>query len=773
MGDVQISSSEEPNSARQKKNDQITERNRQFDSWTSKDFKNGVYQLFRGKQDASDRIGNELLMRRALDDSAESRDFLITQFRENIDTGLAILGSWRSGTADILFRCFEEQKASNSLVLEVIRILELKEHKRADTSSASGSETHNNSLKGSDISTPFLFTVAAELVSKFNLDFDTVKPLVKMAVLRSHGQVEPIKLLHAMVMKYGEQFQIELLNVFTSLLQEGLEKSDLMQSYLINVVSVLKALYLQATAFCTELFLSEQFQTVAQTNFFKTSQVTSSILDLMSTACIDSVARNYIAEKYFTLLSECLSVERYKFAASLVLLKTWNFTKLKGDAVDDMASTLIKQLNMPKKQQKSMDSLKQDELAVEGLAYLTLKASVKMLLFSNSDFLDTLIEYLGEENTPNSMYYGILVILGNLSDLQSSSTSAGKSIEELKARAEPSTMRDGEKTNIKDETVLKFISECILSRDVIGIVKRHIKSRKMQGTGSHHQLLRLIFSAAQNKAYITTLVSQGSVTVLLESLALSNIPSEVRVLALRALARTLTAVNPQLVFKEYSALNALPFLFELIPDPEMSSESHLQIKDTYESLLALTNLATLSEGAIICEKIMSVAAYWDKLENLMLDSVVENQRSTLELFSNMMASSLRVAVKFFNFQNPLSVRNFKILVKLLHLDDRKSRLAVAAIFANIATSVPFIAEELARQPELIKNSIELLEDQKGDAEMRHRLIVLFDALIGFGLDTEAFSSQKSELKKALSGIQNEEPSSSEYSISIRDMLAKL
>ncbi|CEP62319.1 She4p LALA0_S05e02916g [Lachancea lanzarotensis] len=773
MGDVDIPNLEALQLVGSKKQDQENEKNRQFENWTGNDFINGVNQLFQENQDAADKTWNELLLKRALDDYAESRDFTITKFRENIDTGLTILSSCGLCTTDIVYRCFEGREAVDLLVLEIIKILELQNDKWVDIDHTDGSGSDNNPFNGPAGFTSFLLTLAVELVSKKNLEFEKVKSFVKIAVLRAHGQIEPIKLLYAMAEKYEQQFRAELLEVFTSLLEEGNQQKGLIEAYLLAVVSVLKALYLKTTTFCTELFTSEQFQAVAQPNLFKSSEITGSLLDLMSIACIDSVARNYIAENYFILLSECLSIEAYKFAATLVLLKTWNFTKLKGDAIDDMASTLIHQLNVPQKQ-NSAESLKQDELAIEGLAYLSLKLSVKTLLLSSLSLHAALVDYLRVKTTPNSMYYGILVILGNLTESQDPNASIDKSIQGLKDRAEPSNIKAHKETEpIKEATILKFISDCILSRDVVGHVRSHIKIRKMQGTGSHHQLLRLIYNAAKNKAFITTLVSQGSVTILLESLVLPSIPSEVRILALRALARILTAVDPKLIFKEYSSLNALPFLFEILPDPALSSENSSQVQDIYESLLALTNLATLSESSALCDKIVSTPAYWIKLENLMLDSVVEIQRSALELFSNMMASSLRVAVKFFNFQNPLSVRNFKILVKLLNLDDRKSRLAVAAIFANITTSVPFIAEELSQQADLMKNAIEILHDQKDDTEMRHRLLVLLDALMDSGIHSEVLSSQRSELKKALLEAQKAEPSSSQYSASISNMISKL
>lgn len=91
----------------------------------------------------------------------------------------------------------------------------------------------------------------------------------------------------------------------------------------------------------------------------------------------------------------------------------------------------------------------------------------------------------------------------------------------------------------------------------------------------------------------------------------------------------------------------------------------------------------------------------------------------------MMSHPLTIAAKFFNLENPQSLRNFNILVKLLQLSDVESQRAVAAIFANIATTIPLIAKELLTKKELIENAIQVFADQIDDIELRQRLLMLF------------------------------------------------
>ncbi|SCV01725.1 LAME_0G18096g1_1 [Lachancea meyersii CBS 8951] len=745
-----------------------------FDKWTSNDFIDAIRKLFDDNGVESKKYENVLLIKRAFSNHAASKEFLVAQVHKNIPITFEVFNSCGPETIDTLLGCFEGQEASKELLTEIQKALDSDDASSSSMTGTIGHATHSHKHDKYTSLASFLLIAASKLLEKYEFDFEEFKPLVKSTVLRCHGDFEHLTVLISLCEKHEEQLQRELLAVFNTLFQEAQSDFSILESYLLMVISVLQMLYLQMTSFCTEVFLSEQFQTVAQQNFFTSGAVTHSILDLMSTACIDNLSRTFIAETYFDLLYQCRSIENFKSAATLVILKTWNFKKLKPEMIDEMAIDLEKQFD-GSNTLEAADRIKRDELAVEGLAYLTLKPSVKKLLISNSTLRTHLISYLGTKETPSAMYYGILIIFGNLSDPLTPNTQNERTMQNLREYTEANHKSNSTDTNpLKESSILKFVSECILSHNIIGTVRTHLKRQKLHGSGARYQLLRLIHNAARTKALITKSVEQGSITILLESLALSGIPSEVRILALRALARSLMAVNPQLVFRNFSALNALPLLFELLPDTTRPAEANLLAKDTYEALLALTNLATLSESGNLCQKIVSTPAYWNKVENLMVDSVVENQRSTLELLSNLMASSLHVAVKFFNFENPVSVRNFNILVKLLNLDDRNSRLAVAAILANIASSVPFIAQELAGQDELIETALIILRDQSEDAEMRHRLIVFFDAVINSGVQTKALSGRKSELKGALLEAKKyEKASNSDYLTSINDSLSKL
>ena len=334
------------------------------------------------------------------------------------------------------------------------------------------------------------------------------------------------------------------------------------------------------------------------------------------------------------------------------------------------------------------------------------------------------------------------------------------------------------------EDILLFNEKYILRTELISFLKREMHNLS---PNCKQQVVRVIYNITRSKNFIPQCISQGGTTIILEYLAnKQDIGEPIRILGCRALTRMLIFTNPGLIFKKYSALNAIPFLFELLPrstpvdDNPLHNDEQIKLTDNYEALLALTNLASseTSDGEEVCKHIVSTKVYWSTIENLMLDENVPLQRSTLELISNMMSHPLTIAAKFFNLENPQSLRNFNILVKLLQLSDVESQRAVAAIFANIATTIPLIAKELLTKKELIENAIQVFADQIDDIELRQRLLMLFFGLFEVIPDNgtnEVYPllQENQKLKDALNMSLKRGDSGPEFSAAIPVILAKI
>ncbi|SCU81918.1 LANO_0B04566g1_1 [Lachancea nothofagi CBS 11611] len=743
---------------------------KKLDESITAELQNAVDELFDDNTRKIDDSENILV--RAFRENIESRHYLIAKVHHNVEKSLKVFGEYGSGATDVLVECFGARQESIALLLATKHHLTALD--QLSNNMGDGIDTTNSKKIENFTSFNFNLEVAVKLLKKFDYDFEDVEFLVKPSVFRCRPQYVTSTVLEVFTVihkKDKEQLESHLQSIINSILVVAGTDVDAAaaEKHLFVVIDVLRILYLVLTTFCTNVFLSKEFQQSAKKHISDNDNMVFALLGLMSTACVDEAARNYIAENYADTLNNCIKIDKFKVAATLLLLKTWSFTKLKGNAIVDMAATLVEEIERARGSEF-------EEMAVEGLAYLSLKLSVKSLLIKKERLRPVFLDYLKSEKTSFPMYYGILVILGNLSSPLEPETQEQKTVESLKAYASSKSVEtEPEMIALKESDVSRFVSHFILHQNVIGLVKAQIRKRNRQSSGPRAQLLRIVYNAARSKTLITESVKQGSVTFLLESLASNTVTEESRLLALKSLARTLTLVNPQLVFKDYSALNALPFLFELIPDPTKPTfDGNIKSKDTYESLLALTNLATLQDSSVVCEKIVTVPIFWNKIENLMLDTTVEIQRSTLELLSNLMAGSLHLAVKFFNFDNPTSLRNFKVLVKLLNLKDVQSQLAVAAIFSNISCSVPFIAQELAQQPELINTALQILQDQCHEAEMRHRLIIFFDAIASVEPHSQILLAQNPKVEQVLKNVRElEAESSSNYLTAIDAILKKL
>lgn len=522
-------------------------------------------------------------------------------------------------------------------------------------------------------------------------------------------------------------------------------------------------------------------------------QFTKELLRLLSSACIDETMRTYITENYLQLLERSLNVEDVQIYSALVLVKTWSFTKLTCINLKQLSEIFINAISrriMPKIENVNESAVKLEEvpkveMSVEALAYLSLKASVKIMIRSNESFTEILLTMIKSQKMTHCLY-GLLVIMANLSTLPEESNGNSQSINDLKNYADlkgPGADKVGAEKESKED-ILLFNEKYILRTELISFLKREMHNLS---PNCKQQVVRVIYNITRSKNFIPQCISQGGTTIILEYLAnKQDIGEPIRILGCRALTRMLIFTNPGLIFKKYSALNAIPFLFELLPrstpvdDNPLHNDEQIKLTDNYEALLALTNLASseTSDGEEVCKHIVSTKVYWSTIENLMLDENVPLQRSTLELISNMMSHPLTIAAKFFNLENPQSLRNFNILVKLLQLSDVESQRAVAAIFANIATTIPLIAKELLTKKELIENAIQVFADQIDDIELRQRLLMLFFGLFEVIPDNgtnEVYPllQENQKLKDALNISLKRGDSGPEFSAAIPVILAKI
>ena len=721
-----------------------------------------------------DRQKIEEILTRSYQDHSESRVHLSKLIQNDIPFALNLFEILSRSSIHVFVGCFSNKDATIALLNE----LQIRIHY--------GEDTH----------VTYLLSIVLQLLNKFKYNFKEVRFLVKELILRiSEDEVKSMMLIifAELQSSFQKDFDKAVVDFISSLIVEA--EIDVGNDPLSIIVKTLSELYPSLTTLCSEIFLTNGLSKLFKKRVFEEQdlQFTKELLRLLSSACIDETMRTYITENYLQLLERSLNVEDVQIYSALVLVKTWSFTKLTCINLKQLSEIFINAISrriMPKIENVNESAVKLEEvpkveISVEALAYLSLKASVKIMIRSNESFTEILLTMIKSQKMTHCLY-GLLVIMANLSTLPEESNGSSQSINDLKNYADlkgPGADKVGAEKESKED-ILLFNEKYILRTELISFLKREMHNLS---PNCKQQVVRVIYNITRSKNFIPQCISQGGTTIILEYLAnKQDIGEPIRILGCRALTRMLIFTNPGLIFKKYSALNAIPFLFELLPrstpvdDNPLHNDEQIKLTDNYEALLALTNLASseTSDGEEVCKHIVSTKVYWSTIENLMLDENVPLQRSTLELISNMMSHPLTIAAKFFNLENPQSLRNFNILVKLLQLSDVESQRAVAAIFANIATTIPLIAKELLTKKELIENAIQVFADQIDDIELRQRLLMLFFGLFEVIPDNgtnEVYPllQENQKLKDALNMSLKRGDSGPEFSAAIPVILAKI
>ncbi|CCF57588.1 hypothetical protein KAFR_0C05970 [Kazachstania africana CBS 2517] len=657
----------------------------------------------------------EEIVTRSYQDHSESREHLHQLIKDDIPYSLEIFESLSSKSIHVLIGTFKDFDDISPLLSEIQARLHLK----------------------TDPNVHFLLGCIIQVLSKFSMEFKGVKFIVRELCLRmNETEIQSMGLIiFSQIEKLFHQEFNDYLSIFISSLVLEAEE-EVGTDTMIKIANILIELYPAFTELCSSVLLGDDLNKLLEKHANENPNETfiKRLLVLLSVACIDENIRIHISEKYLPILEKTLKLKEYEVYSSLVLIKTWSFSKLKNITIHEMESILADSCIA------NRDIVDSEELSLsmEGLAYLSLKNFVKLYLRHHKFFVPTLIECIKNSKFKDQNLYGALVILANLTT-PANTDSKEKSMKDLQFYSNLKDPKNEDNGDIKDDqnAINSFMLDSLLKSELISYLNSKAKDLSQ---GSRQQLIRLIYNITRNRAFLTTCIKHGSVTMLLEYLANKNEKERsIRILACRALARILVFTDPSIIFYRYSSLNSLPYLFEMLPNPNVDStqakdtlvnSEEWQTSDVLESLLALTNLASVptSEGEEVSKAIASNTNYWAVIENLMLDESVPLQRSTLELISNLMSHPLTIASKFFNFENPHSVKNFNLLVKLLTLSDINSQRAVAAIFANIANAIPFVAKELLKQDELIKTAINVFTDQIDDADLRKRLLILFYAL---------------------------------------------
>lgn len=555
----------------------------------------------------------------------------------------------------------------------------------------------------------FTLTLIDAFINNFQYTLDELTPTISSIL----PFISAYQIVTMSLIKFYALFKDSTIPV----LSDGLEVLTIEEDYIASFKLMALIFQLNHTE-AAQIFSMNTLQLLLYQVPTKSSSVIKEALTLLSAACVDEAMRKEISEKYLeVLIAGCKADDKeIQSLAALVVVKTWNFAKLKEKGnigVEELMEIFLSELN---------------ESSIEGLTYLSIKKSVRVRLRSDDEFVFDLTKML--DNPQGNNVYGTLVLLANMTSIEEENE-----INQLKKQANKGLDDDVEET---PEEVEEFMSD-LIERQVIA----KICSLSKMSKASMNQVITIIFNSTRKRNNHAEVIKQGALLRLLDYLGREPELTDTKMLAYRALAALLVTANPQLVFNTYSPKSAVNFLFQFIAFESTS------LKDQFQSLLSLTNLSILDNGRL-------TELQWDTIDDLLTQQNTLLRRATLELISNLMQHKSNLP-DLFDPTNSKAQKRLELVVKLTTLDDIKSQCsAVAAL--SFAATFPFIGADLAKNKTLIKNLVNLIDEQSNEPDLMERvLFVTYNVLFAAG-DAGEFNSEKliSGCAKVLKTNQNTE-----------------
>jgi hypothetical protein len=325
----------------------------------------------------------------------------------------------------------------------------------------------------------------------------------------------------------------------------------------------------------------------------------------------------------------------------------------------------------------------EQQSSIEGLAYTSLQPKIKAEIVSNSVLLTTLIKRLGSTTTADPCTFGILTIFSNLVAYRPAASEEQQKMSQLRNYAE--AKKPEEKDPLDDDKVVTARCKTVLDANLVPVL---VAAARSHYTATILGITAKILQAlAREQKHRGLLAQQGAIKLLLQTIdrlqtpsgptsSSDSISSAIHVAA-HALARILISVNPQHVFsRAMPAISALrPLVLLLTPDTSSDTRDLLPV---FESLLALTNLASLDDDTV---KTALLRQAWQPTEDLLLSSNELVQRASVELVCNLMASPTGVA-KYADGSSAAKNR-LHILLALADAEDLATRRAAGGALAML------------------------------------------------------------------------------------------
>lgn len=490
---------------------------------------------------------------------------------------------------------------------------------------------------------------------------------------------------------------------------------------LITAFSTLASLFHINSTISQQIFLLPQIQKQQFTQaHFVSEQVVVAALEALSAACVDKQCRSQVAVNFDQVVNQALKNENNKQRVALLAASIWVKTKATTDTDPSKRDENVKEIvSLSELFESTIAENKEEEryltVALEGLAYTSLLTLVKKRIVKNENLVKRLVEIVDKNLQQTPWVYCSLCILSNVTEYTNNQSPEQQKMKDLKSYAGKASVESDK----EDDSIVTSRNKQILDNsNIVAIISRNCPRFTQSSRATAAVLLRNLVT---ERTHRSNFAKQGGLAVVIYLLVpVENTPSldsASTAIATSALAKTIITVDPEMALsnKVSPVVVVKPLCEQLSSDGSNGS-----LLDTFEALLALTNVASSKDDAL---RRAIVSNAFSKIENLLTSSNTLVQRATVELICNL-SMSPHCAVKFLDSSGPANSR-LDILAILTDTDDRKTCLAAAGALATFADFPPAGDVMMARD-KLVDKLVQLLIND--DQELVLRGIVALESM---------------------------------------------
>lgn len=468
---------------------------------------------------------------------------------------------------------------------------------------------------------------------------------------------------------------------------------------------------------------------------FLSEQVVTAALDLLSAACVHKECRAQVKSNFLPVIKQALSSSKKSviILAASILVKT-NYIKdpVPGDTEEEDSMDIISLSLIFEDEVATGENIALKDIygsALEGLAYTSLLVEVKNRIISNKSIIDSLVNVIAEHHDESPWVFCALSTMANITSYAPKISGEQQKLKQLKEYANKSK---GEQDSLAEPDA-NVATRChtILNTSILDAMSKNCPRFTLASRNTAAILLRNLATEKTDRAVFA---QKGGLTVLLYLILPSEKPDQFgnkhKVddkhlnIALSGLARTLISIDPSLALnsKLTPSVTIGPLISQL-----QNEASDVPLLDTFEALLALTNVASLDDD---CRNLI-IRHGWSKIETLMTANNSMVQRSAIELLCNLSASPL-CAEKYLDNSTSANSR-LEVLAALTDLEDPISRSAATGALAMLSEWGP-AASIMRASSRLVERLVTIVKEETSDDILIRALVVIQNLVVANSAD---------------------------------------